>query len=121
MNMKMLIIILLACIALSSCMPYHYTVVPHTYGKVVDKASGEPVAGARVLFKEHPSEAVLTKPDGTFDIPQRQEWIAVPFGPFDAMPPRLNLLIEAEGYQTTEIGNLRSWEISRDKIEIIRK
>ena len=112
---------LLACATLVSCVPYHFIAAPHTYGKVVDKNSSEPVSGALVYFKEYPAAAVLTNIDGTFDMPQRKEWIAVPFGPFDAAPPRLTLVVEAEGYQTVEIGNLRAWEISQDKIELIKK
>jgi len=119
--MKRLIFTFLLCAALTSCVPYHYIAAPHTYGKVVDKQSGEPVAGARVYFKEYPTAAVFTNYDGTFDMPQRKKWIAVPLGPFDAAPPRLTLVVEAEGYHTVEIGNLRAWEISQEKIELIRK
>jgi len=119
--MKRLIFIFLTCAVLLSCVPYHYIASPHTYGRVIDKSSGEPVAGARVYFKEHPAAVVVTHSDGTFDMPQRKEWIAVPFGPFDAAPPRLTLVVEANGYQSLEIGNLRAWEISQGTIELIKK
>jgi hypothetical protein len=120
-NMKRLLFVLLACATLTSCFPYHYIASPHTYGRVVDKDTGEPILGARAYFKEHPSFPALTNSDGTFDMPQRKEWILVPLGPFDAAPPRVTLVIEADGYQTVEIGNLRAWEISKEKIELTKK
>jgi hypothetical protein len=106
-NMKRLIFIFLTCAALmSSCVPYHYIASPHTYGRVVDKNSGEPLAAARVYFKEYPAFVAVTNSDGTFDVPQRKEWIAVPLGPFDAAPPRLTLIVEAEGYEIVRIADL---------------
>lgn len=111
----------LASAALISCVPYHYIASPHTYGRVIDKNSGEPVVGARIYFKEYPAFPAVTNSDGTFDMPERKEWIAVPLGPFDAAPPRLTLIVEADGYQTLGIADLQAWEIKQDKIELIKK
>jgi len=89
---------LFTCCIFLSCFPYRYTSTPHAYGRILDNATGSPIAAAKINYDRYPESIAISDANGEFDLPQIKEWIWIPFGPFDALPPRGVLVIEADGY-----------------------
>lgn len=113
-----LVLVLITCLLLTACFPYHYTFTPRAFCKVIDDTTGVPIAGATIYFKNHPDTRTMTDSIEEFDLPQKKGWIWVPLGPFDAFPPRGVLVIEAKGYDIYKTEELWGSEIKQSVFKL---
>ncbi len=98
-NRLNLLFSVLVSILLASCVPYRYIMTPHSFGKVVDITTDNPIAGAIIYYEGHPEVRTVTNTNGEFDLPQTEGSTVVPLGPVDAVPPRGVVIINKEGYE----------------------
>ncbi len=116
-----LAILLNACFFLSGCFPYHYTFTPHAFGRIIDSTTQAPIPGAIIYFEKHPENRTMADANGEFDLPQKKGWIFVPFGPFDAAPPRGVLIIEANGHESYRTEELWGSEVKQGVFKLQKK
>jgi hypothetical protein len=112
------VLVFITCFFLVGCIPYHYTFTPRAFGRVIDSATGAPIAGATIYFEKHPEARTMTDSGGEFDLPQKKGWIWVPLGPFDAAPPGGVLVIEAKGYDTYKAEEFWGSEIKQQVFKL---
>ncbi|WP_309395910.1 carboxypeptidase-like regulatory domain-containing protein [Cerasicoccus maritimus] len=95
----------LTALFLSGCIiPHRYTVAPPVSGIVIEEATGEPIAGAKVIVRSQAESGIFhkqfqttTNSDGRFEIPpQKVTWIYIV--PQEAYYPRAVLTVTAEGF-----------------------
>ncbi len=97
-------ILILVCLVLGSCATVSVVVAPTVEGKVTDELTGQPIAGAKVYYKEHPNITTLTTKDGTFKLPEVREDHKTPlFLPVDKPTPMGTVVIESKGYVTSQM------------------
>jgi hypothetical protein len=73
----------------------------HINGSVVDKITGAPVAGARVMYRHKSSTAVLTGTNGTFALERQFVTYWRPLLPVDYFGfYHYPLAVRAQGYKT---------------------
>ncbi len=97
-------ILILVFLVLAGCATVPVVVAPSVNGTVTDGLTGQPIAGAKVYYKEHPVEKIVTGKDGTFSIPEvREEHKAPVFLPVDKPSPMGTVVIEAAGYAASEM------------------
>jgi hypothetical protein len=71
----------------------------HLDGSVVDKETGLPVEGARVMYQHHTGTAVLTDRNGAFALERQQVRLWLPLLPIDHFGYyHFRLSVSAEGY-----------------------
>ena len=100
--MKNKIILICACALLTACIPVKFTETPKVSGRVIDSESKDPISGVNIYFKKHPEIKMRSDHQGRFVFEPITEWIWIPLGPFDFMPPHGDLLIEMVGYERLE-------------------
>ena len=85
----------------SGCLPMHWHDTPHLSGLVIDAATTQPIAGARLQYYKYPQHEVYTGADGRFDFPSLSHWGFIVLLPFDRLPPYSVLTVQASGYVAT--------------------
>jgi len=93
---------LLPILMCSGCIPYHLQETPTVTGSVMDAATRQPIAGAKLHYEKYPDRVVLTSNDGVFAFPAIRKWQLVPLGPYDRFD-KLHLRVDAVGYRTGEV------------------
>jgi len=91
----------ISCCSLTGCIPVRMQVGKHIDGRVVDKRTGAPIAGAEVLYRHKSSTAVLTDRNGAFAIERQAVTCWVPLLPVDYFGfYHYPLAIRAQGYKS---------------------
>jgi hypothetical protein len=86
---------------LAGCIPVRMDVGHRIDGRIIDKTTDAPIAGAQVMYRRHPSTAVLTDGSGRFTLERQQLKLWLPMLPVDYFGYySYPLSVRAEGYRS---------------------
>ncbi|HVF71728.1 MAG TPA: carboxypeptidase regulatory-like domain-containing protein [Chthoniobacterales bacterium] len=101
-------------VLLSACVPYHSHDAPHVAGRIVSRATGEPIAGATVSMTADPgwggkTVRAYTDARGYFTLPEIHHWFIAPLSD-GIVEGEGTLVVEASGYRAHRERRERSTE-----------
>ena len=98
-------LLLASVVTCGGCIPWRFAETAQFSGKVLDQATKQPVAKAKIYPTEFPNHVISTSADGYFDCPALHKWRAY----FLIAVPDINrewhhyaFSIEAPGYKTID-------------------
>jgi len=84
------------------CVVWRYTDTPPVTGAVVDADTRQPIAGAKIGFREHKRVDSLTASDGSFHVRPTYVWRPCFILPGEFWRSSGLLYVQAAGYKTVE-------------------
>jgi hypothetical protein len=97
-----LLLPLLVLLCGQGCLVYRYTTTPLVSGTVIDSASKQPIAGAKVGFRKHDKKTSMTASDGSFHSQPDHVWRPCLLMPEEFTPCGGVFFVEASDYKAFE-------------------
>jgi hypothetical protein len=97
-------IILAVALTCSGCFPVRWQDTVHITGAVLDNATQQPIAGAKLQYAHFPRQVIYTDLEGQYDFPTiSHRGVVLLLLPIDHFHMAQTLTIDATGYVPTNV------------------